>query len=91
MVNTLERDEVLVRMERGFYPRNVAVIGAARHNQHRWIKAHLPFHQNHGRVFNVNIDEAEWPGATELGVQSFQSILDIEEPLTTSPFRSPAK
>jgi acyl-CoA synthetase (NDP forming) len=91
MVNTLERDEVLVRMERGFYPRNIAVIGAARHNQHRWIKAHLPFHQNHGRVFNVNIDEAEWPGATELGVQSFHSILDIEEPVDYVTISVPRK
>ncbi|MDA0988806.1 MAG: CoA-binding protein [Chloroflexi bacterium] len=77
----LGRTETLDRMERGFNPRNVVVIGAAKHNQHRWLKAHLPFHQNHGHVLNVNIDENEWPGATELGIQNYRSILEIEEPV----------
>ena len=91
MVNTLGKTETLAKMERGFYPRNVAVIGAARHNQHRWIKAHLSFHQNHGKVFHVNIDEAEWPGATELGVQNFHSILDIQEPIDYVTISVPRK
>lgn len=77
----LGRAETLARMERGFNPRNVVVIGAAKHNQHRWLKAHLPFHQNHGNVLNVNIDENEWPGAAELGIQNYHSILDIQEPV----------
>ena len=33
------------------------------------------------RSFHVNIDEDEWPGAEELGVQNYRSILDIEEPI----------
>jgi acyl-CoA synthetase (NDP forming) len=78
-------------MGRGFYPRNLAVIGAARHNQHRWIKAHLPFHQNHGKVFHVNVDEAEWPGAEELGVQNFRSILDIPDPVDYVTISVPRK
>lgn len=81
MVNMLGRAETLAKMERGFYPRNIVVIGAARHNRHRWLKSYLPFHQNHGKVFHVNVDEAEWPGATELGIENFHSILDIEEPV----------
>jgi acyl-CoA synthetase (NDP forming) len=91
MVNSLGKAETLVRMERGFYPRNVAVIGAARHNQHRWLKCHLPFHQNHGKVFHVNIDEAEWPGATELGVENFHSILDIQDPVDYVTISVPRK
>ena len=81
MVNMLGRAETLAKMERGFYPRNVVVIGAARHNQHRWLKAHLPFHQSHGKVFHVNIDETEWSGATDLGIRNFRSILEIQEPV----------
>ncbi len=81
MVNMLGRAETLAKMERGFYPRNVVVIGAARHNQHRWLKAHLPFHQSHGKVFYVNIDETEWSGATDLGIRNFRSILEIQEPV----------
>jgi acyl-CoA synthetase (NDP forming) len=91
MVNSLGRAETLAKMERGFYPRNVAVIGAARHNQHRWIKNHLPFHHNHGKVFHVNIDEAEWPGAEELGVQNFHSLLDIQEPIDYVTISVPRK
>lgn len=74
-------EQTISKMNRGFYPRNIAVIGAARHNQHRWLKAHLPFHQNHGTVFNVNINEDEWLGASELNIKSFKSILDIEDPI----------
>ena len=81
MVDTQVRSETLARMERGFNPRNIAVIGAARHNNHRWIKAHLPFHENHGKIYHVNIDEAEWPGAEALGVQNFHSLLDIPDPI----------
>jgi acyl-CoA synthetase (NDP forming) len=81
MVDTQVRFETLARMERGFNPRNIAVIGAARHNNHRWIKAHLPFHENHGKVYHVNIDEAEWPGAEALGVQNFRSLMDIPDPI----------
>jgi acyl-CoA synthetase (NDP forming) len=91
MVNVLGKTETLDRMERGFNPRNVVVIGAARHNQHRWLKAYLPFHQNHGRVFNVNIDENEWPGATELGIQNYRSILEIKEPVDYVTISVPRK
>ena len=91
MVNSLGRTETLAKMDRGFYPRNIAVIGAARHNQHRWLKCHLPFHQNHGTVFHVNIDEAEWPGAAELGVENFHSILDIQDPIDYVTISVPRK
>ena len=91
MASYLETTETLVKMERGFYPRNVAVIGAARHNQHRWIKAHLPFHENHGQVFHVNINEDEWPGAKALGVQNFRSLLDIPGPVDYVTISVPRK
>ncbi len=91
MANYLDKTETLVKMERGFYPRNLAVIGAARHNQHRWIKAHLPFHENHGQVFHVNINEDEWPGAEALGVQNFRSLLDIPEPVDYVTISVPRK
>ena len=73
--------EKLARLERAFNPRNVAVIGAARHNNFSWIRSHLTFHQNHGKVFHVNINQDEWPGAKALGVDCFASLLDIPEPV----------
>ncbi|MQF48898.1 hypothetical protein FIM08_03250 [SAR202 cluster bacterium AC-647-N09_OGT_505m] len=91
MVNSLGKAETLVKMQRGFYPRNIAVIGAARHNQHRWLKSHLPFHQNHGTVFHVNIDENEWPGADELGIKNFHSLLDIQDPIDYVAISVPRK
>ena len=78
----LEKKELLARMDRAFNrPRNVAVVGAARHNNFGWIRRHLPFHQKHGQLFHVNIDKNEWPGAEALGVQNFPSLLDIPEPI----------
>ncbi len=78
---TLTREETVARLERGFNPRNVAVVGAARHNNFNWLRAHSAFQQNHGKLFHVNIDQNEWPGAEELGVPNFSSLLDIPEPI----------
>ena len=91
MVSTMGLTETLQKLHRGIYPRNIAVFGAARHNQHRWLKSHLPFHEKHGKVFHVNINEEEWPGAEELGVQNYRSILDIEEPIDYVTISVPRK
>ena len=78
---TTEKTETMARLERGFNPRNVAVVGAARHNNYSWIRNYLAFHQNHGKLFHVNIDKNEWPGAEELGIENFSSLMDIPEPV----------
>jgi acyl-CoA synthetase (NDP forming) len=71
--------EYKTQLERGFNPKVIAVVGAARHNQHRWLKVQLPFMKEHGKLYNVNINEEEWAGADELGIQNFKSLLDIPE------------
>jgi acetyltransferase len=71
--------EMLEKLERGFNPRNVAVVGAARHNQFRWLKCQIPFRDNFGKLFHVNVDKDEWPGAEELGVPNYMSLLDIPD------------
>ena len=73
------REQLLERLERGFNPRTVAVVGAARHNEFRWLKSHMPFYQNFGKLYHVNIDKDEWPGAEALGVQNFASLMDIPD------------
>ena len=78
MIN-LGQAELLEKLERGFNPRNVAVVGAARHNQFRWLKSHLPFFENFGKLYHVNVDKDEWPGADELGVPNYMSLLDIPD------------
>jgi acetyltransferase len=75
----LGHQELLQKMERGFNPRNVAVVGAARHNQFRWLKCQMPFFENFGKLYHVNVDKDEWAGAEELGVPNYMSLLDIPD------------
>ena len=60
MTNTKQREDMISKLERGFNPRNIAVVGAARHNEFRWLKSHLAIREHNGDVFHVNIDENEW-------------------------------
>ena len=76
---SMSEKEFKAQLERGFNPKVVAVVGAARHNQHRWLKSHLPFMEEHGKLYHVNINEEEWPGADELGIQNFKSLVDIPD------------
>ncbi|MCH2525224.1 MAG: CoA-binding protein [Dehalococcoidia bacterium] len=91
MVDDTKWQDVLTKLKRGITPRNVAVVGAARHNEFRWIQSHLPFHNNNGKVFHVNLNEDEWPGAEELGVQNFHRLVDIEEPIDYVTISVPRK
>ena len=56
---SMSEKEFKAQLERGFNPKVVAVVGAARHNQHRWLKSHLPFMEEHGKLYHVNINEEE--------------------------------
>ena len=68
------------RLDRIFHPKVLAVVGAKRDNDYMWLRAHGPFAE-HGKVYHVNVDEREWPGAEELGFSNVASILDIPEPV----------
>jgi acyl-CoA synthetase (NDP forming) len=78
-VTISDNENTLSKLKRGFNPRNIAVVGAARHNRFFWLKNHLPFHKKHGKLFHVNIDKNEWAGAEALGIQSFSSLIDIPD------------
>jgi acetyltransferase len=74
-------DLVLKRqLDRIFYPKVIAVVGAKRDNDYMWLRAHGPF-AAHGRIYHVNIDQSEWPGAEALGFTNVSSLLDIPEPV----------
>ena len=47
------------------------------------MKSHAPFQGegNQGKVYHVNVDRHEWPGAEALGFQNVASLLDIPEPV----------
>ncbi len=72
--------DIQAGLQRAFHPKVVAVVGAKRDNDYMWLRAHGPFTE-FGKVYHVNIDEREWPGAEELGFQNVSSILDIPEPV----------
>ena len=70
------------KLDRVFNPKVVAVVGAKKINDYNWLRAHGPFQQGDGqtgKVYHVNIDESEWPGAEELGFENVKSIQDIPE------------
>ncbi|MEZ4554520.1 MAG: CoA-binding protein [Dehalococcoidia bacterium] len=68
------------QLDRVFFPRVIAVVGAKRDNDYMWLRAHGPFRE-HGKVYHVNIDQREWAGAEELGFTNVPSLLDIPEPV----------
>ena len=67
-------------LDRVFHPKVLAVVGAKRDNDYMWLRAHGPF-ADFGKIYHVNIDQAEWPGAEELGFPNVSSLLDIPEPV----------
>ena len=73
--------DIQAGLERAFHPKVVAVVGAKRDNDYMWLRAHGPLKEFGGKVYHVNIDEREWPGAEELGFQNVSSLLDIPEPV----------
>ena len=72
--------DIQAGLQRTFHPKVVAVVGAKRDNDYMWLRAHGPF-TDFGKIYHVNIDQNEWPGAEELGFQNVSSILDIPEPV----------
>ena len=72
--------DIQARFDRMFHPRVVAVVGAKRDNDYSWLRTQEPF-TAFGKVYHVNIDEREWPGAEELGFPNVASLLDIPEPV----------
>ena len=61
-----------------FNPRSIAVVGDKKIADYRWLRAVKEFK---GKVFHVNVDKNEWPGAEALGFDNYASMLDIEEPV----------
>ena len=71
-------DNFVAKMDRIFSPKVVAVVGAKQANDYSWLRAHSPLQ---GKVYNVNMDRSEWPGAEALGFESVASLHDIPEPV----------
>ena len=68
------------KLDRVFYPRVIGIVGAKQDNDYSWLRNHEPFAE-HGKLYHVNIDQSEWPGAEALGFTNVSSLLDIPEPV----------
>src|SRR5918999_1079007 len=66
------------RLTRLLNPRSVAVVGAKRANDYRWLRCVSTFQ---GPVYSVNIDPTESAGIEALGVRNYPRLLDIPGPL----------
>ena len=71
-------DNLKARLDQMFDAKVVAVVGAKKDNDYSWLRAYQPFQ---GKVYHVNIDRNEWPGAEELGFTNVASLQDIPEPV----------
>lgn len=72
--------ELREKLDRVFHPQVVAVVGAKQDNDYMWLRAHEPFTAT-GKLYHVNIDQREWPGAEKLGFPNVSSLVDIPEPV----------
>lgn len=68
----------LVRLDRAFKPRSIAVVGDKRELRFMWLRAQSAFK---GRLYSVQIDPEEIEGIRALGVPNYTSLSDIPEPV----------
>ena len=65
-------------LDRMFNPRTVAVVGDKGPN-YPWLTNNLPFRERGGRLYSVQIDEAQIPGIEALGVPNHPSVASIPD------------
>jgi acyl-CoA synthetase (NDP forming) len=63
-----------------FNPKVVAVVGD-KGPGYMWLNNNLPFREQGGTLYSVQLDEKEIPGIEALGVKNFKSMADIPEPI----------
>jgi acyl-CoA synthetase (NDP forming) len=66
------------RLTRLLNPRSVAVVGAKKANDYRWLRCVSTFQ---GPVYSVNIDANETAGIEALGIRNYQRLVDIPGPV----------
>lgn len=67
------------KLNRMFHPKVVAVVGAKKDSDYRWLVSQKTLKD--GKVYAVNLDKNEWPGAEAYGFTNVLSLLDIPEPV----------
>jgi len=68
-------DELISRLDRALNPRTVAVVGD-KGPGYMWLRGYREFT---GKIYSVQVDPNQIPGIEAMGVQNFQSLLDIPD------------
>lgn len=68
------------KLDRMFNPEVVAVVGD-KGPLYMWLNNNMPFKEKGGRLYSVQLDEAQIPGIEALGVTNFKSMADVPEPI----------
>lgn len=68
------------RLDRMFNPKVVAIVGD-KGPGYMWIRNNLPFKEQGGTLYSVQLDPKEVEGIEALGVKNFTSMADIPEPI----------
>ncbi len=78
------------RLDRMFNPRVVAVIGD-KGPGYSWLRNNMPFKEQGGSLYSVQLDEKEIPGIEALGVTNYRSLADVPEPVDYALVAVPRK
>lgn len=68
------------RLDRMFNPKTVVVIGD-KGPMYMWCQGNLPFKEQGGNLYSVQIDEKEIAGIEALGITNYRSLAEIPEPI----------
>ena len=63
-------------LDRMFYPKTMAVVGAKQASNYNWLVRNQVFQ---GKLYSVQIDEREIPGIEALGIPNFKALKDVPD------------
>jgi len=66
------------KLDRGFNPRCVVVIGDSKRNNFQWLNTEKTFK---GKLYSVQVNPSSIEGIKALGVENYTSLMDVPEPV----------
>jgi acyl-CoA synthetase (NDP forming) len=66
------------KLDRGFNPRCVVVVGASRQNEYQWLNSQLTFK---GKLYSVQVNPQSIEDIQAMGITNYTSLLDVPEPI----------
>jgi len=76
------------KLDRGFNPKCVAVLGDSQRTNFDWLRGQSTFK---GKLYSVQVNPESIRGIAALGVQNYTSLLDIPEPVDLAIVATPRK